>query len=417
MVDNAIPPRLAKRKPFIHEDHESLKEDEKGIPYRRIRSNTVGWLSKSPLINVPQVSPSLSSHPIPSSNPGGDLNLERSNAYFRRLLTLPEKKPSLKQRNKITHVLRKLLFSFSEIYSALKRFNVIGNTDSLVQERMASLLVMAKRQINSLVEVLEMTENGKEDESYKVGSNSETMLKVFRRNIQVFKELLHYMLENLQTFMDKVDVCFIRMLLLLVYGCLSELSNASAALAPSKPKPKVNPAMLARKQLAIPTNLKSHLAGARISVVDPKDQKLYASSQSAITTAKRVCGNVSETLNKYYTQQALASHIGAQELLYKCSQTQEYARKLDLALVLLTKSVFDHKHADQFDKFVIEQEKYKRVFLLDFDGFITTVIRILALFKVLMQDFPELRGLRGDMSTLSRSAKELIALFNPEKTG
>ncbi|GMM34030.1 Sog2 protein [Saccharomycopsis crataegensis] len=468
----AVPPRSSKRKPFLNENldasnsiskpnitnngstpknemkyiiEESQKDHDKQTSHistsRRIRSNTVGWSSgsannKNQFINTPHgasghLTPSTSSATNSTSSGSNDLNVDKSNAYFKRLSTLPEKKPTYKQRNKVTLVSRKLLFSLSEMYSAIKRFNIIGNNDSAISEKMAVSLSLAKRQINNLVEVLENVER---ENDLDAPRSPDIVFKVFKKNIANFKEVIKHLLDNLVFFTDKVDVCFIRMLLLSVFGCFNELYNASVALDPegsaiTMKKPMISkvssspslfsqPAKsLASKQLLIPkTSSKSQLAGARISVVDPKDAKLYASSQSAITTAQRVCKVVIETMNKQYANE-IQGHQGAEELLHKCGKTQAYARKLDSALALLTRSAFDHSNSEeQYQSFITEQEQCKRIFLIDFDSFITTVIQILASFKDMMNDFPELRSLRADMSLLSRTSKELIAIFKPDAT-
>lgn len=388
-------------RPHLHRNNS--EEGIKLINTRRIRSNTVGWPSGGKTGSQLNIG----SSPVSSSSNSNDVNDERSNAYFRRLSTLPEKKPNLRLKFRLAEVARKLLFAFSEIYSGLKRFNVIGNNDKIIQEQMSKMLVSAKKQINDLVEVLETAE----DKDYTTRSR-ELVAKIIRKNITIFKDVTMFVTEKIDLFVEKADVCFIRMLLLSMFGTHNELYNAWSILNPTR--------LMTMKKSAtkhpgnLPVSKDSKLVGARISVIDPKDEKLYSSSQSAVNSVQRVSRLITETLNKPGSQALITPRNQAlvEDLIFTSSTVIDVSRKLNSTLASLTNSKFNSE--EEYNTFMADQEKYKRIFLADIDKFISKVIKILEHCKRLMNDFPDLYALRGEMSLLSKTAKGLIEIFRFE---
>ncbi|KAK6464554.1 RAM signaling pathway protein-domain-containing protein [Scheffersomyces coipomensis] len=123
----------------------------------------------------------------------------------------------------IVKVSRKILFSFSELHSSVRRFTGFCS-DKKITMKMVSYLYATKSNIDSLVENLELMEEN--------SNNLDQIITCLQTCIGSFKLIMNLLNENFVTFVNKIDVCFIRMLYLTLYGSLNELLNAYKILVP-----------------------------------------------------------------------------------------------------------------------------------------------------------------------------------------
>lgn len=192
-------------------------------------------------------------------------SLDKTSEYFHRLSTLPELPPQNKdkkeqgqKKSQLLKFSRKLLFAFSELYSALKKYNLINNTQSRLRDKMIAMLLLSKRQINALVEGLEKSDyfehfdensgngNTNSNNNSITSIKTKTAIELEEKNglilqsvissMSIFKQIMILMMDNIHSMTDKSDVCFIRVLLLAIYGCYSEIYNAHMMITPSLEK-------------------------------------------------------------------------------------------------------------------------------------------------------------------------------------
>lgn len=81
--------------------------------------------------------------------------------------------------------------------------------------KMVSFLYSTKSNINSLVENLELMEES--------GNNSEQIAQALHSCIGSFRSIMKLLHENISVFVTNIDVCFIRMVYLSLYGSFNEL--------------------------------------------------------------------------------------------------------------------------------------------------------------------------------------------------
>lgn len=366
--------------------------------------------------------------------------------------------PSAKRINQHTasilvKVSRKVLFSFSELHSSIRRFTGFC-IDKKITIKMVTLLYTTKSNIDSLVENLELMEDK--------GGNSEQITSCLRVSIASFKQIMTLLSENFATFVAKIDVCFIRMLYLTVYGSFNELLNAHKLLtAPVVQNSSRTLSFLASTPANLGSNMSAPLSKATSSsdltkldtflllntsngqsTLDPKHGKqlhgfLNSSNAAAIThnTSSTNIGNVSShtfsdtdevdeklynaidiattnaqvvfvELTKAISKSALASanllqissSVAAKvkELTGVCITSIEASKRLKTKLITIRNN---------------PSHTTKIIFWEDVNLFLKAIIQTFSSVKAVMKDLPILNEIRASMATLTKATKEVTILI------
>lgn len=161
-------------------------------------------------------------------------NFERnSGAYFRRQSMLP---PSTIAKTVPTALLqfadaiRGILFSLSQIYSALRQFVVFASQDRL-PAKVARLMGSADQATNSLINALDRFDSL----SRRGTPPSSIVRQIFttcRDNVTTFGQLVSALQPQLKSLTASADVRYTRTLLLMLYGSMGEIANSWATVAP-----------------------------------------------------------------------------------------------------------------------------------------------------------------------------------------
>ncbi|KAG2731962.1 hypothetical protein G9P44_004379 [Scheffersomyces stipitis] len=294
----------------------------------------------------------------------------------------------------IVKVSRKVLFSFSELHSSVRRFTGFC-ADKKVTMKMVSLLYTTKSNIDSLVENLEIME--------ETGTNLDQIVASLHVCISSFKAIMTLLSENFASFVDKIDVCFIRMLYLTLYGSFNELLNAYRTLVPAvqKPPPKFNVPVTAaatestKQKLSINTTHFDH---------DDVDEKLYVTIDSATTTAQNIFSELNKAINKSAIASASSSDPATNasvankvnELTNVCVSFFDITKRLKTKLITIRNN---------------PSQTTKKSFGEDINLFIKSIVQTLACVKGIVKDLPILDDIRASMSTLTKTAKEVTYML------
>lgn len=286
--------------------------------------------------------------------------------------------PSKKQINaNIIKVSRKVLFSFSELHSSIRRFTGFC-TDKKVTMKMVSLLYTTKSNIDSLVENLEIMEEN--------GNNAEQIAQILQTCISSFRSIMDLLQENLTKFVSNIDVCFIRMLYLSVFGSFNELKNAYILLTA---KPKVAEFKL---KLTINTNVGSSF--------DEVDEKLYGTVESAIANAQTIFTELNKDVHRGASANAASvlSSVATKikDLGTVCGSSLEITKRLNTKLITIRNN---------------PSHGTKKLFAEDTNQFLKSIVLILAAVKSIVVDIPILEDVRAPMSSLTKTAKEVTYML------
>lgn len=287
----------------------------------------------------------------------------------------------------IVEVSRKILFAFSELHSSVRRFSGFCS-DKKVTIKMVSYLYTAKANIDSLVENLELAEEN--------SNNEHKMTEALSTCIQSFKSIMSLLSGNFLAFVNKIDVCFIRMLYLTVYGSFNELFNAYRILVPdasyrSYDKPK-------SLGLSINTNI-----GEKN---DEMDLKLYESIDIATAKAQDVFGELTRAINKSAIASAnsdagpesIEPHVAqkVRELTNICVSSLDIIKRIKTKLITIRNN---------------PSLTTKKLFWDDINLFLKAIIQTFSAVKNLMVDLPILNEIRSSMATLTKSTKDVTILL------
>ncbi|ABN67372.2 predicted protein [Scheffersomyces stipitis CBS 6054] len=284
----------------------------------------------------------------------------------------------------IVKVSRKVLFSFSELHSSVRRFTGFC-ADKKVTMKMVSLLYTTKSNIDSLVENLEIME--------ETGTNLDQIVASLHVCISSFKAIMTLLSENFASFVDKIDVCFIRMLYLTLYGSFNELLNAYRTLFNV---PVTAAATESTKQkLSINTTHFDH---------DDVDEKLYVTIDSATTTAQNIFSELNKAINKSAIASASSSDPATNasvankvnELTNVCVSFFDITKRLKTKLITIRNN---------------PSQTTKKSFGEDINLFIKSIVQTLACVKGIVKDLPILDDIRASMSTLTKTAKEVTYML------
>ncbi|RCK56416.1 Leucine-rich repeat-containing protein SOG2 [Candida viswanathii] len=281
----------------------------------------------------------------------------------------------------IIKVSRKILFSFSELHSSIRRFTSFCS-DKKVTMKMVSFIYTTKSNIDSLVENLELMEES--------GSNSEQIVQALHNCIGSFRSIMKLLHENINAFVANIDVCFIRMVYLSLYGSFNELQNAYLILVS---RPNVKTPTDVKQKLSINTSVKDSF--------EEVDEKLYSAIESATSSTQVIFAELNKAINKGATTAnggAIHPSVGAKikELTNCCSSTLEVIKRLNTKLITISNS---------------PSITTKKLFAEDINQFIKNMVSTLAAVKAIVKDINILDDIRASMSNLTKIAKEVTYLL------
>lgn len=285
--------------------------------------------------------------------------------------------------NAIVKVSRKILFSFSELHSSIRRFTGFSS-DKKVTIKMVSLLYNTKSNIDALVENLEIME--------ETGNNLDQIVTTLRACITSFKAMMNLLSENFTSFVNKIDICFIRMLYLSLYGSFNELQNAYNLLIPPKPQLKLGYSSAGESKTKVPPIAIDHL--------EDVDEKLFMTIESATANAQVIFNELNQAITKVVgsstseTQPHVAARV--KELINVSAASLEITKRLQTKLFTIRNN---------------PSQTTKKLFAEDINQFIKTMVQTLASVKAIVKDLPILDDVRGSMSNLTKTAKEVTYML------
>lgn len=321
-------------------------------------------------------------------------------------------------RSTIVKVARKILFSFSELHLSIKRFAGFC-CDKKISTKIVSLLHLSKENIDILVETMEAVEDN--------GENHDSILSSLQTCISSFKMILSILSENFASFVAKIDVCFIRMVFLTLFGSLNELQNAHKLLSPNTSTlksqstllrnhsamsdlPSGTPVDAKAKNLSAILGLAEEganenpalpLASETVASLDEIDERLYQSINVATANAQVVFSELTKAMSKsaIATANAKANQpinptvaLKFKELTNVCISSMEITKRLSSKLATIRTN----------------QNSYaRRSFWDDINLFLKAIIQTFSSVKGIMKDAPILNEIRRSMANLTKTTKEL----------
>ncbi|GAA5857814.1 hypothetical protein JCM8547_005990 [Rhodosporidiobolus lusitaniae] len=162
----------------------------------------------------------------------GDFD-RNSGAYFRRLSMLPVStiaKTVPVALLQFADAIRGILFSLSQIYSALRQFVVFASQDRLPAP-VARLMGSADASMSSLINALDRFDSL----SRRRTPSTDIVRDVFtscKDNVDVFRKLVGALQPQLKALTATADARYTRTLLLMLYGSMGEIANSWSAVAP-----------------------------------------------------------------------------------------------------------------------------------------------------------------------------------------
>lgn len=358
-------------------------------------SNSVSETEESDIGSSSSHQRSVSTTKTPPANKPSTLNLEVSPSKVAKKTgpTRYDAEPSL-----IIGVSRKILFAFSELHSSVRRFSGFC-VDKKVTIKMVSFLYTAKSNIDSLVENLELMEEN--------SNNTDKIMESLHTCIASFKSIMNLLSENFSKFVAKIDVCFIRMLYLTVFGSFNEIFNAYKLLVPNTPVKSPGNMDLKKANLSINTNI-NHENNEEV------DGKLYDSIEVATAKARDVFSELTKAISKSAIASANANSNktdetpeGAQEISPQVATkvkelTNVCVSSMDIIKRLKTKLITIRNNPSFTTK---------KLFWDDINYFLKAIIQTFSSVKGIMKDLPILNDIRSSMATLTKSTKDVTILL------
>lgn len=286
----------------------------------------------------------------------------------------------------IIKVSRKVLFSFSELHSSVRRFTGFC-VDKKVTMKMVTYLFTAKANIDTLVENLETVE--------ETGNSNELIVQSLRSSIASIKAMMSLLSDNFPLFVAKIDVCFVRMLYLTLFGSFNELLNAYRLVAPSTKN--ATSTETKPKQLTINTTLANEL--------DEVDGQLYNSIEHATTNAQTVFGELTRAMGKSAIASAQnPSGVGfnptltakVKDLTNVCVASMDITKRLKTKLITIRNN---------------PSQTTKKLFWDDINLFLKMIIQTFSSVKGIMREIPILNDIRSSMATLTKATKDVTVLL------
>lgn len=302
---------------------------------------------------------------------------------------------------------RKILFSFSELHSSVRRFTGFC-IDKKITIKMVSYLYTTKSNIDSLVENLEIVEEN--------GDNIDQINVHLHACISSFKSIMDLLSENFSTFVMKIDVCFIRMLYLTLYGSFNELLNAHKMLAStlglqasttthSNAASTSQPPSLDSKHSTKPLSINTNNIG---SDTDDIDEKLYGSIEIATSNAQIVFSELTKALSKTSIASAVSNSTNSgqsnnhtvatkvKELTNVCVSSMDITKRLKTKLITIRNN---------------PSQTTKKLFWDDINLFLKAIIQTFSSVKGVMKDLPILNDVRSFMANLTKTTKDVTIML------
>lgn len=359
----------------------------------------------------------------PVSKPGGGGPLDASpsksskktgNSGSTNVINSATNNSNIEDSTLIIGVSRKILFSFSELHSSVRRFSGFC-IDKKVTIKMVSLLYTAKANIDSLVENLEMMEDN--------SNSSDKIVESLHTCISCFKSIMSLLSENFASFVAKIDVCFIRMLYLTIYGSFNEIFNAYRLLVPNVPikspsniesKSKQNPSLSINTSAGFENN--EEVDGKlydSIEIATAKAQDVFSELTKAISKSAIASANANAKNNKNkdevnggnnndkpdeHNPNVISPQVATKvkELTNVCVSSMDIIKRLKTKLITI-------RNNPSFTT--------KKLFWDDINYFLKAIIQTFSSVKGIMKDLPILNDIRSAMATLTKSTKDVTILL------
>lgn len=310
-------------------------------------------------------------------------------------------------------VARKMLFSFSEVHLSVKRFTGFCS-DKKILMKVVPLLHTTKGNIDSLVEALEAVEDQ--------GENQALIMDAVQTCIISFKQIFSLISENFTTFVSKIDVCFVRMVYLTLFGSFNEMQNAfkllslvpgaqkssalsrnqSLALGNMETKLKSAPQPLPEENATI--NHDSTVSNSDNSIsAEEIDEKLYQAIALATTDAQTVFSQLTNSMNK----SAVASANTSQVIILTVSSKFKELTSVCMSSMDITKRLVSMLSTIR----VNQTPQNRKLFWDDINLFLKAIIQTFSSAKTIMKDVPTLNEVRQSMAHLTKTTKDLTLLL------
>lgn len=314
-------------------------------------------------------------------------------------------------------VARKMLFSFSEVHLSVKRFTGFCS-DRKILMRVVPLLHTTKGNIDSLVEALEAVEDQ--------GENQALIMDAVQTCIISFKQIFTMISENFATFVSKIDVCFVRMVYLTLFGSFNEMQNAFKLLSLAA-VPQKSMALSKNQSYLALSNTESKLRGPSQTLLEEStniahdnnsavsnpdngisaeeiDEKLYQAIALATADAQTVFSQLTNSMNKSAvatansasTQVNLTVSTKFKELTSVCMSSMDITKRLIAMLSTIR---------------VNQTPQNRKLFWDDINLFLKAIIQTFSSVKTIMKDAPTLNEVRQSMAHLTKTTKDLTLLL------
>ncbi|GEQ67604.1 hypothetical protein JCM33374_g1269 [Metschnikowia sp. JCM 33374] len=330
----------------------------------------------------------------------------------------PLRNSTLHEKSVIVKVSRKILFSFSELHLSIKRFAGFCG-DKKLSSKIVRLIHSSKEHIDDLVEAMEAVEDGEE--------NQALVVTCLHSCINSFKTILATISENFSSLVARIDPCFIRMVLLTLFGSLHELQNAHKLLNqannPMRPHPSLtrNTSSLASSSLDLKAKYSQSNQGGledialetpsissateAVATLEEIDERLYQTVSSATDNAQVVFSELTKTISK----SAIASANTNNPQSFSPSVTAKFK---ELTHVCMTSMEITKRLVAKLSGIRPNQDSTtRRSFWDDINLFLKAVIQTFSAVKDIMKDAPIFNEVRWSMANLTKTTKELTIIL------
>lgn len=319
--------------------------------------------------------------------------------------------------NTLVKVSRKILFAFSELHSSVRRFTGFC-VDKKVTIRMVSYLYATKSNIDSLVESLEQMEENDNPGS----SNSNNIIVSLHSCISSLKSIMNLLSESFTAFVAKIDVCFIRMLYLTLYGSFNELMNAYRILAPNTKAPVFNlPQITSHTSVpavsvtavAVPDTKPQKPTNASVSYeTSDVDEKLYRAIDISTSNAQVVFGELTKAISKSAIDSAMASsQDGSEESPGSISHAVATKVKELTSVCMTSMDITKRLKSKLLTIRNLPSQATRNLFWDDINLFLKAIIQTFSAVKGIMTDLPILNDIRSSMANLTKTTKDVTVLM------
>ncbi|KAG7192539.1 RAM signaling network component [Scheffersomyces spartinae] len=302
-------------------------------------------------------------------------------------------------------VSRKILFSFMELQTSIRRFTGFC-VDKKLTMKMVQFLYSNKSIMETLVESLEQMEDQ--------GNNLDQVLQSLQSSITQFKQIMELLGDNLPSFIMKTDVCFIRLLYLSLYGTFNELYNGYRALVPHHKPPVFN--LSNQYQLSsVSTSFSlDPKQKAPVSESEDVDERLYRALENSINIAQVVFEDLTKALrtNPLPSPPVTGGSISegtistpgtgstngtkTRELASVCQTSMDITKRLKANLATIRNN---------------PTSSTKRPFWDDVNLFLKSIIQFFSSVKPIMKEGSAFYEIRPSMAVLTKHTKDVTVLL------